>query len=278
MIRFLVTTAVIIAFAYAALALYAHHIKRNGMFFPDRYPLGDWNPKLSIQPRDHFFTTADGVRLHAWFFPAPKANAPLLLYFHGNAGHLAYRAPLASQLASRGLSVFVFDYRGFGRSEGRPSEAALHLDSLAAYDFARQTLGVPPERIVLYGESIGAAYAARVAMQRPVCCIIAENTFPSLRQLANAIFRPIPMGWFAGELLQTARWLNAAGRPVLVMHGKRDAVVPFRLGMQLYQELKVEKELFVSEGGDHGGLEWTEGNRYYQAVLRFVERHMPRPE
>lgn len=275
MIRFLVTAAVILAIAYAVLALYANHVKRSGMFFPDRYPLGDWTPKLSVKPQDYFFTTADGVRLHAWFFRAPSADAPLIIYFHGNAGHLAYRAPFASELASRGLSVFVFDYRGFGRSDGSPSEKALHLDSLAAYDFARQTFRVPPDRIVLYGESIGAPYAARVAMQRPVCCIIVEGTFPSLRRIANAVFRPIPMGFFAGELLLTTRWLNAAVRPVLVMHGKRDAVVPFDLGVELYQELKVQKELFVSETAGHGELEWVEGDRFYEAVIRFVGRHAP---
>lgn len=275
MTRLLVTVALMIAFAYAALALYAHYVKRSGMFFPDRYPLGDWAPNLTIKPQDYFFTTADGVRLHAWFFRAPAPDAPLIIYFHGNAGHLAYRAPFASELASRGLSVLVFDYRGFGRSDGHPSERALHLDSLAAYDFARQTFGVPPDRIVLYGESIGAPYAARVAMQRPACCIIVEGTFPSLRRIGNAVFRPIPMGLFAGDLLHTRRWLNDAVRPVLVMHGKRDAVVPFHLGVELYEELKVEKELFVSETAGHGELEWVEGDRFYDAVIRFVRRHAP---
>lgn len=273
--RTLISGLALIVLLYAALALYASHIKRSGMFFPDRYPAGDWSPRLPVTPRDLYFTTPDGVKLHAWLFPASDPDGPVMIWFHGNAGHLAYRGPTAAEFAARGMTVFVFDYRGFGRSDGRPTEAALHVDSLAAYDFVRQSLRPSERRIVLYGESVGAPYAARVAMQRPSCCIIVENSFPSLARLGNALYRPIPMGWFGRGVLQTGRWLNAAGVPVLVMHGKRDRVVPFSLGVELFNDLKVEKKFFQSEAAGHCEIEAVEGDRYYQTIFDFVRQHLP---
>jgi fermentation-respiration switch protein FrsA (DUF1100 family) len=167
----------------------------------------------------------------------------------------------------------VFDYRGFGRSQGSAAEAALHVDSLAAYDFATKRYNVPPTRIVLYGESIGGGYAARVATRRPSCCVIVESSFPSLGRLANVLYRPFRLGIFARGLLETKRWLNEAGRPVLVLHGKRDHVIPFRLGMELYDGLNVPKQLLISEAAGHSDIEALEGDRYYEAVISFIRKH-----
>jgi fermentation-respiration switch protein FrsA (DUF1100 family) len=273
MIRTLGSAAIFLIVIYVLLALFAEHVKRNGMFFPDRYPSGDWSPHLPVAPEDVYFTTPDGVRLHAWLFRAAPPDAPLMIYFHGNAGHLAGRGPIAAEFASRGVSVFVFDYRGFGRSEGRPSESDVHIDSLAAYDVARAHTGTHPGRIVLYGESIGGPYAARVGVQREACCAVIENSFPSLSRMANALYRPMPMGWFARGLLLTQSWLNSAGRPVLVTHGKRDEVVPIHLGKELYDGLSVEKEWFASEMAGHCQLDSAEGDRYYDTVVSFIRKH-----
>src|SRR6185503_6287796 len=102
---------------------------------------------------DVWFTTGDGVRLHGWFFRAPQPGAPLILWCHGNAGNITDRAPMAAEFARRGVSAFVFDWRGYGKSEGKPSESALYRDALAAYDFAVKSLGA--KSIIVYGESLG---------------------------------------------------------------------------------------------------------------------------
>jgi len=242
------------------------------MFFPSKYPVGNWNTTAEeVQ-----FSTSDGVRLHGWFFQAnvepalsrlgPAESRPyIIVWYHGNAGNITDRAPMAAELARRGISVLLFDWRGYGKSEGTPSESALYRDAIAAYDFARARGDVVP-----YGESLGGPYAAYVAAHRKVRCVIIENSFPSMAALANALYRPIPMGIFVPFGMRTARWLNKAGVPVLVMHGKRDEVIPFALGRQLYDGLRVPKEMLVSETAGHCAMATAEPERYYETVERFV--------
>ena len=242
------------------------------MFFPARYPEGAWDASaFAVRPQDVEFRTDDGVRLHGWWFQASDPRAPLIIWFHGNAGNITERAPMAAELARRGIAVFLFDWRGYGRSDGRPSESGLFRDAIAAYDFARTRTQTP---IVVYGESLGGPYAAYIARHRPVRAVIIENSIPSLTAIGNALYRPLPLGWFALGALTTTRWLNEAGTPVLVMHGKRDQVIPFALGMQLYDGLRVPKELLISETAGHCEFATTEPARYYETVVRFVRGHV----
>lgn len=259
----------IAAILLVVLFVFAQYVRRTGMFFPSRYPAGNWNAQAyAVAPEDETFTTADGVRLHGWLFRANGRASPLIVWFHGNGGNLTDRAPIAAELARRGVSVFVFDWRGYGRSDGTPSEGKLKNDALAAYDFA-STLAKPDD-IVLYGESLGGPYAAYVAKSRQARCVIIENSFPSLAALGNALYRPLPLGWFAPLALRTNAWLNQAGIPVLVLHGKRDQVIPFALGQKLYDDLRVPKQMFVCETGGHCEIPAVEGPRYYDEVVRFV--------
>ena len=257
---------VFVAVLLVAILLFAQFLRRTGMFFPDRYPTGRWDHG----GEDHFFTTADGVRLHAWWFRAKDPAAPVMIWFHGNAGNLTDRADMAEQFAKRGVSVFVFDYRGFGRSEGRASESKLYRDSIAAFDYVRAK---GASRIVLYGESIGGPYAAYVAKERKdsVRAVVLENSFPSLKDLGNALYRPLPLGWTAPFAMRTTAWLNEAGAPVLVLHGTRDQVIPYSLGKKLHDGLTVPREMFTSHAG-HCEIPLFEAARYYETVTRFASR------
>lgn len=252
-----------------ALFLFAQYVRRTGMFFPSRYPLGNWDTRpYAVAPRDVTFATPDGVTLHGWLFRAGERASPLVVWFHGNGGNVTDRAPVAAELARRGLAVLVFDWRGYGKSEGTPTEGKLKVDALAAYAFA--TTLARPEDIVLYGESLGGPYAAYVAKERKTRCVVIENSFPSLLKLGNALYRPLPLGLFVPFGLRTTAWLNDAKLPVLVLHGKRDEVIPFALGQELYDDLRVPKTMFVCETGGHCEIPMVEGSRYYDAVVRFV--------
>jgi len=243
------------------------------MFFPDKYPTGRWDVNgWVVKPSEHFFTADDGVRLHAWWFRGDAADAPVMIWFHGNAGSLTDRAEMCAEFARRGTSVFIFDYRGFGRSSGRASETGIFRDSLAAYDFVKKNGN---GEIVLYGESIGGPYAAFVAKERrSVRAVILENSFPSLKDLGNAIYKPLPLGWTAPFAMRTTAWLNEAGVPVLVMHGQRDEVIPYALGKKLFDGLRVPKEMLTSHAG-HCEIPLFEAARYYETVTRFIEEKRP---
>lgn len=261
--------AIFLLILLAAIVAFAQLLRRSGMFFPDRFPAGRWDRSaFMVVPTEHTFVTPDGVALHAWRFDARSANAPVMIWFHGNAGNLTDRAEMAAEHARRGISVFVFDYRGYGKSEGRPSESKLFLDSLAAFDYVRKQ---GAQSIVLYGESVGGPYAAFVAKERKglVRAVVIENSFPSLKAIGNALYRPLPLGWTAPFALRTTAWLNEAGVPVLVMHGTRDAVIPYALGKELYDGLRVPKEMLTSHAG-HCEIPLFEPARYYDTVTRFV--------
>ena len=265
--RFVIATIGAALAGVVILYLFATFLRRTSMFFPEHGD--DDTSALAIQPEDVTFTTDDGVPLHGWWFHPPQTTmAPLLLWFHGNAGDITSRAPIAVELARRGVPVLLFDYRGYGKSGGTPSESALYRDAEAAFRFA----SARATSIVLYGESLGGPYAAYIASRHRVRCVIIENSFPSLRALGNALYAPLPLGWFAPVAMRTSYWLNRAAVPVLVMHGRRDAVIPFALGMQLYNDLRVPKALLVSEMAGHCEIPAVEGGRYYAEVVRFVTR------
>jgi fermentation-respiration switch protein FrsA (DUF1100 family) len=254
----------------AALYVLANAMKRNTLFFPDTYPSGIWDVSgLDPKPSDHTITTPDGVKLHAWLFAAADAEAPLMIFFHGNGGNLSHRAGVAEGFARRGLSVLLFDYRGYGKSEGSPSETKLYVDGLAVYDYATQQLNVPAARIALYGESLGGPYAADVAANRAARCVVIESSFHSAASVANAIYR-IPIGIFLGNSLPTARSLNRAKVPVLVMHGDADTVIPFRCGKELYDAIEWPKEMWVVPGSDHNEIPIVGGEAYFERVVGFV--------
>lgn len=251
----------------AAIFAFALFLRHTGMFFPDRFPTGRWDARQwRVVPSEHTFRASDGVTLHAWLFRAADVRAPVMIWFHGNAGNLTDRAEMCVEFARRGISVFIFDYRGFGKSEGSPSESKIFRDALAAYDDVR---GLGFANIVLYGESIGGPYAAYVAKERGARAVVIENSFPSLKDLGNALYRPLPLGWTAPLAMRTTRWLNEAGAPVLVMHGTGDAVIPYALGKKLYDGLEVRKELLTSHAG-HCEIPLFEADRYYDTVTRFV--------
>jgi fermentation-respiration switch protein FrsA (DUF1100 family) len=263
----LITAAILVLLLF----LYAQYLRRTSMFYPSKYPAGEWSTaNLALQPEDVEFKSSDGVRLHGWFF---LAGDPTIIFFHGNAGNITERGPTVAGLAKRGISVFVFDWRGYGKSEGTPSESGLFRDALAAFDYTRARA---KGDIVAYGESLGGPYAAYVAAHRKVRCVVIENSFPSLAAIGNALYRPLPLGYSAPFSLMTTRWLNQAGVPVLVMHGKRDQVIPFQLGVALYEGLEVPKELLVSETAGHCEIAQVEPERYYETVTRFVRAPAPK--
>lgn len=215
------------------------------------------------------FQAADGTALFGWYVEAGRAPG-VVLWCHGNAGNIIHRLENLAALYHVGLSVFLFDYRGYGLSAGRPSEDGLYQDALAAYSYLTTTRRTAPGRVVLFGRSLGAAVAGEVASQRPAAGLILESAFPSVADLARAHYYGLPAHLLLVARFDLARRLRAIRMPVLVIHGDRDTTVPVQLGRQVFEAAQGPKEFYLVDGADHNDLYEIGGADYFRRLRRFV--------
>lgn len=223
------------------------------------------------------FMAEDAVRLHGWWIPHPRARGTLL-YCHGNGANIANRINLCADLHALGLNVFIFDYRGFGKSKGRPSEQGTYRDARAAFEVVRARYDDaerPP--VVVYGASLGGPIAAQVALDKPVHGLVVEASFPSAVELGRVLYPWLPVRWLARYRYDTAAKLAASDVPKLLASSRDDALVPFELGWNLYETAAPPKE-FVELRGPHDEGGWKENPEYARALERFLTRTLgPKP-
>jgi len=217
---------------------------------------------------DVTFRTQDGLTLHGWYVAA--ADAPFtILFCHGNAGNIMHRADTIDLFHSLGLNCFVFDYRGYGRSEGRPTEIGTYRDARAAYDWLTQVKGVPAERIVLFGRSLGGSIAAHLAGQVDARAAVVESAFTSYPDIGARMYPYMPVRIFARFQYDTRAHLARARCPVLVMHSREDRLIPFEFGRRLY-EAAPEPKRFVEITGGHNDGYLTSGELYRDAWVEWL--------
>jgi fermentation-respiration switch protein FrsA (DUF1100 family) len=242
-------------------------------FHPERAPWGGgW--RVPRGGEDVWFETADGSRLHGWFVSSPaRPPAATVVYFHGNGGNISYVDWVGEQLAARGFDVLLFDYRGYGRSEGALSdERGVYEDADAAYDFAVRGRGARPERVVLYGQSLGTAAAVDVAARKPCGALVLESGLSSAGDMARTILPWLPR--FVARLTRnkfdSVGKLARVGCPVLVAHGDRDEVIPVEQARALHAAAPEPKRLHVVSGAGHNNLTAVGGAKYMDAVADFI--------
>ena len=248
------------------------------IFHPERDPMATWEPRsLGFDAVDLEVCTEDGLNLHAWLFRArePKwtfdlDRTPVLLWSHGNAGNLTFRGPHAQALADLGLHVLVFDYRGYGRSDGTPSEEGIYRDGMSFYRLLTGARGIDPERIVLYGRSLGSAVAAHLAERVPHAGLILVSPFTSARAMARRIFFGFPFDLLGRARFDVEGMVASRTRPMMVIHGRRDEVVPYKMGLQVYAAAAEPKEFVELASTGHNDILVTGGDRYLQSVSRFA--------
>ena len=240
------------------------------IYHPEPWVDRDWARLSGLPLEDISFQTADGTHLFGWFVPA-STSAPVLLWCHGNAGNIINRLENLVELHRIGLSVFLFDYRGYGRSGGKPSEPGLYQDALAAYDYLTQVRRIRPGRIVLFGRSLGAAVAGEVASRRAVAGLILESSFPSIAALAQEQALGLPAHWLLIARFDLAERLAKLRMPILVIHGDRDRIIPLRFGRQVFQAASPPKAFYLVSGADHNDLYLVGGKDYFLRLKEFVQ-------
>lgn len=222
---------------------------------------------------DFYLQSPDGARPHAWYLDAGEpsngklplppalqaeplklgaAARPVIVIFHGNGGNISHRLDKARALRAMGLSVLLFDYRGYGKSQGRPTEKGLYLDGEAAAIEGLARAGGDWRRLVYYGESLGCAVALETALRRPPAALILDSPFASTVAMGRAVFP-----WLPAELLVRERYDNLAKAPelttpLLVLHSPQDDIIPYAMGRQVYAAAP-EPKSFVETRGDHNG-------------------------
>lgn len=219
--------------------------------------------------------TTDGLELHAWWVPADPvretATCGTVAFFHGNAGNLAGRAPIAQALSRLGYDVLLFDYRGYGRSEGKPTEAGLYLDGEAAYAYLREERRVPADRIVLAGNSLGGAVAISVASRVEAGALIVTSSFRSLPELGHSLYAWLPGRLFDWERnrFDSAARMARVKMPVFVGWGQRDELMPRAQTFGLYEAAAEPKTWFESRTAGHNDL-WSE-TTFWLALKGFLD-------
>ncbi len=216
--------------------------------------------------------TEDGLRLGGWFLPARGAGpGPAVLVCNGNAGTRALRAPLAAALARAGLSVLLFDYRGYAGNPGHPSEDGLAADARAAQAWLAARPEVDPARIAYFGESLGAAVALRLAVERPAAALVLRSPFISLTDVGRLHYPWLPVKLLLADRYGSAALLARLTVPVLVIAGERDQVVPAALSRRLYDAAAEPKRFVLVPGADHNDTELLDGRRMVGEILGFLE-------
>ncbi len=250
-------------------------------FHPMRYVEGE-NWRLAGGAEDVWFRSADGVRLHGWFVRAP-AQPPLatIIYFHGNGGNLTTVDWIAERYAARGFDVLLFDYRGYGRSEGRvSSEREIYADANAAYQYVVGERGVDPARVVLYGQSLGTTAAVDVASREACGAMVLESGLSSARDMAGVVLPWLPR-WthrMTRNRFESARKLANVHCPVLITHGARDSIIPVEQGRALYNAAREPKRLIILPNADHNDLSSVGGEEYLNTIAEFIRQSIPTRE
>lgn len=239
---------------FAAILLFLRWYEPRMIYYPTR-GMEQTPDRLGWPYNDVFLTTADGIRIHGWFLPAPPSavtnhQSPVtVLYCHGNAGNISHRFDHLAIFRELGLDVFAFDYRGYGRSAGQPNEAGTYADARAAYEYLTKNKNREPKAVVVFGESLGSAVAVDLAAKVPVGGVVIEEAFTSAGDVGQKMFPFLPVRWLIRNKYNTLAKIGQINAPLLLFHSRQDELFPWRHAERLYAGALDPKRLVELHGG-----------------------------
>jgi fermentation-respiration switch protein FrsA (DUF1100 family) len=258
------------ALLYAALTAWVFFMQPRLIYYPDMpgRAIEITPDAVALDYEDVTLRTEDGESLHGWFVPHPSAVATLL-FCHGNAGNISHRLDSIRLFHELGLNVLIFDYRGYGLSSGTASEQGTYRDADAAWEYLVGERGIPPQRIVLFGRSLGAAVASDLATRTQPGAVILESAFTSVPDMAARLYPWLPVRWLASYRYDNAAKIRNISSPVLVMHSRDDEIIPFAHGERLYALANEPKRMFELRGGHNDGFHVSR-DQYRPVVGDFI--------
>ncbi|NQT90161.1 MAG: alpha/beta hydrolase [Candidatus Omnitrophica bacterium] len=263
MVKIMLLLVVIIVIFF----VYIRYIERHSIYFPVREIELDPSA-MGLSYEDVDFEASDGVKLNGWFIPCEHAR-DTLLFFHGNAGNISHRLEKITVFNKMGLNLFIIDYRGYGKSEGAPSEEGLYKDAEAAYLYLAEQRNISPDHIILYGSSLGGAVAIDLASRYKVKALITEEAFSSVKDMAKEIYPFLPSFAFQSKFDSVSK-IARVKAPKLIIHSVDDEIVPFALGEKLYEAAAPPKEFLKVKGG-HNTVFLDSGEQLRSALATFLK-------
>ncbi len=249
---------------------YFKWFERRCIYYPTREI--EFTPEsISLRFEDVYFTTSDGIKLNGWFIPAANSETTLI-FLHGNAGNISHRMGSIQIFNRLGLNVFIFDYRGYGKSNGRPYEEGTYLDAKAAYDYVARTKEVNRDKIILYGESLGGAIAYELATTARAGAVITLGTFSSIVDMGKVMYPFLPIKLIARTEYDTLSKVAVARIPKLFIHSADDEIIPIEQGRNLFSRACEPKEFYEMRGGHNDGI-FTYESEFCEKVTSFLKRH-----
>ncbi len=271
----------------ACLLGYVMLFEDSFIYFPSKYPEGIWEHsepraragQIVVQIEDVELTAADGVRLHGWYCTPRigRADGALetlearttMLYLHGNGGNISHRRDFLEELVRLPANVLIIDYRGYGKSEGRPSEEGLYMDARAAWDHLTKTRAVAPAQIVIFGKSLGGAVAIDLATRVEACGLIVQSSFTSIADMAAEVLPFVPR-FVIRTKMDSLTKIADVSCPKLFIHSQADEIVPYRLGRRLFDAAHPPKQFYEVKNAPHNLTNTIGGAPYYEALRAFI--------
>lgn len=266
-IRTLETFAILLLSVYIGIAIVILIFQTNFVYAPHREMITDPG-KIGLEFENVRLITRDSVRLFGWFIPGTENN-PVILFCHGKAGNISHRLETIRIFNRIGLSVFIFDYRGYGLSEGKPTEKGTYWDAEAAWAYLIHQRRIPASEIIVFGRSLGGAIAAWLAHIFKPKALIVESAFTSIQDVAAEMFPFLPVRKFSTIHYNTAEYIHAANCPVMVIHSRQDETVPFWHADELFQAAVEPKTLLEIKGRHNDGY-LTSARFYEDNIKKFI--------
>lgn len=251
--------------------LYLKYYEKKGIYFPIR--------KIDITPReiglefeDVYFFSSDGIKLNGWYISTKESRATVL-FCHGNAGNIGNRIDVIDMFCRVGLDVFIFDYRGYGRSQASPNEEGLYRDAQAAYKYLIDKRNLSEGSIVVYGKSLGANVAVELCSKVRPAALISESAFTSALEMGKKIFPFLPIKWIITVKYDALSKIKNITVPKLIIHSEDDEIIPFQHGRRLFDAAPEPKELYTMRGG-HNDAMFLAREDFVKKIDAFLQKHL----
>ncbi len=266
----------LLATAYAALLIGVFLFQSRLVYFPDIGRETSATPRdAGLEYEEVRLDTDDGESLHAWFVPAAQPRGTVLL-FHGNAGNISHRLEYLLMFHRLGYSSFIFDYRGYGKSSGRPSEQGTYRDAAAAWRYLTVTRNIEPRRIALLGESLGGAVAAWLASRQQPGALVLASVFTSVPDMGAEVYPFLPVRLLSRYDYNTRAYLKHVEAPVLIAHSREDDIVPYRHGRALFEAAREPKTFLEMRGGHNDSFLFSQ-EAWASELGAFLDRYVGNP-